>query len=509
MQQYYEVPSLDLTVRKSVIDGVVQRVLMESGIEKPDIVYVDAFNTAHQPDSTLGEETGVEYAATERIYVEVSDERDEMSRINRNVGMGNEVPFFKNDVDQVRAWAVRSKYKATVTFRRNAESPDELQRWVNRLNSLIDMGRFTLVTEAEAYYYIPKGVLRLLNETYKASEVRVPKFAAFVDYLKAYFHPAVFVAGNVAGGQATMAVRWSPTRMEVVYESELPTWDKEENHYESTFSITFEYERPEEVACVYPYIINQTALPDEYQPQIDPPWMENEDDVERSMPQKQFDGTWWDNEARQLVQLPYLLCPTEQFHRTHTPLERIAVPIFGTDVAFGEENMSNPVVCTTDDLPYVWNPELLPYIEHCRAIDPTGMTGVFRMEMFEEGARIEPSLYHWEGEEFSLKREMDVTKNYFLTERVIFDWRNIDLWPLNRYPKAAEILVKWLFPKLDTPDWWWDLPSLPPSVWDEIKKETHNVPPGTEKGIFLTVFNTTIIAIRGVSDANSEEEGGH
>ena len=103
MQQYYEVPSLDLTVRKSVIDGVVERVLMESGIEKPDIVYVDSFNTAHQPDSTLGEETNPEYASTERIYVEVSDERDEMSRINRNVGMGNEIPFFKNDVDQVKA----------------------------------------------------------------------------------------------------------------------------------------------------------------------------------------------------------------------------------------------------------------------------------------------------------------------------------------------------------------------------------------------------------------------
>lgn len=506
MQQYYEVSSLDLTVRKSVIDGVVERVLMESGIEKPDIVYVDSFNTAHQPDSTLGEETNPEYASTERIYVEVSDERDEMSRINRNVGMGNEIPFFLNEVDQVKAWAVRSKYKATVTFRRNAESPDELQRWINRLNSLIDMGRFTLVTEAEAYYYIPKGVLRLLNETYKAAEARVPKFEKFVDYLKAYFHPSVFVAGNVAGGQATLAVRWSPVRMEVVYDTQLPTWDKDENHYESTFTVQFDYERPEEVACVYPYIINQTPLPDEYQPQIDPPWMENEEQVERSPQQKQFDGTWWDNEATQLIILPYLLCPKEQFHRTHTPIERIALPIFGTDVCFGEENMSSPVVCTTDDLPYVWNPVLLPYIEHCRIIDPTGQRGVFRMEMFENGARIEPQFYHWEGEEFSLRnRDIDVTKNYFLTERVIYDWRGMDMFPLSRYPKAAELLVKWLFPKWDTPDWWWELPVLPPSVWDEIEKQT--VKP--EKGTYLTVFNTSIIAIRGVSDAASEGEGGH
>lgn len=505
MQQYFEVSSLDTTVRKAVVDGIVQRVLNESGIEEPDVVYLDAFNTAHQPDSTLGEETNVEYASTQRVYVEVEEERDEMARINRQLGMGNEIPFFNNPVDQVKAWPIRTNYKVHITLRRNSQSQDELLRWTNRLNSLIDMGRYSLVTEAEAYYFIPKPLLKLLNETYIASETRVPKYASFAEYLKAYVHPSVFVTGNVAGGQASLAVRFSPTRLEVVYDVTPPTWDKDEKHYEATFTIDFEYQKPEEVGCAYPYIINQTPLPDEYQPEIDPPWMANEESVERSDQQKEFDGTWWDNESRKLIRLPYLLCPAEQFHRVHTPLERIALPIFGTDVCFGEDNMDNPVVCTTDDLPYVWNPVLLPYIEHCRTIDPTGQRGVFRMELFENGILVQPSAYHWEGNEFSLKHTIDVTKGYFLTERVIYDWRGMDMWPLQRYPKAAELLIKWLFPDWDTPDWWWDLPVLPPNVWDEIEKQT--VRP--EKGLFLTVFNTTIIAIRGVSDVTSEGEGGH
>lgn len=500
MQQYFELSSLDLTVRKAVLDGIIFRVLNESGIDSPDVVYLDTFNTAHQPDSTLGEETNVEYESNERVYVEVEEERDEMARINRAVGMGNEIPFFNNLQDQIRAWPIRTNYKVQITFTRNSQSPDELLRWTNRLNSLIDMGRYSAVTESEAYFFIPKELLKLLNAAYVASETRVPKYTKFVEYLQAYFDNRVFPAGNVAGGQATLAVRYSPTRVEVVYDVIPPTWNKEDKHYEAKLTVNFEYQKPEEVCCVYPYIINQTPLPEEYQPQIDPPWLANEEEVARSEQQTQFDGTWWSNESRQLISLPYLLCPTEQFHRAHSPIKPKALPIFASDVCFGEDNMSNPVVCTVDDLPYQWNPVLIPYIEHCRAIDPTGQRGVFRMEMFEEGLLIEPRLYHWEGDEFSLTREMDVSKGYMLTESVIYDWRGMDMWPLQKYPKAAELLIKWLFPSWDTPDWWWELPTLPPGVWEEIEDKTVML----DKKVYLTVFNTSILAIRGANDAASE-----
>ena len=115
--------------------------------------------------------------------------------------------------------------------------------------------------------------------------------------------------------------------------------------------------------------------------------------------------------------------------------------MFGTDVAFGEENMIDPEVCSIDDLPYVWNADVVPYIEHCRTIDPTGQTGIIRMELFENGQIIEPRFYHWENGVFSLRnREVHVEKAYYLTESAIHDWRNLDLWPLHLYPKAAKVL---------------------------------------------------------------------
>ncbi|AWN08932.1 hypothetical protein MLDJOKPK_00103 [Salmonella phage SPAsTU] len=504
MQQYFEIPSLDKTMRKAVVDGVVERVLNESGIDRAAVVYMDSFNTAHQPGSTLGDETPVDYAAPNRVYVEVEEERDEMARINRQVGLAAELPFFHNTDDQVRAAPVRVMYNVTVTFRRVGPSRDELLRWTNRLDSLVDMGRYSTMTESEAYYLIPKPALKLLNECYIAAGTRVPKYDDFKDYLKAHFAPEVFTTGNVAGGQNTLAVRYSPTRVETVYDVVSPTWDKDENHYEATFVVRFSYQRPEEIVVSYPYIINQTPLPDVWWPQIDPPWVSNEEDVARHQQQANLDGTWWINESHRFIRLPYLLCPYEQFERTHSPLKDKLVTVFGTDVGFGEENMSNPEICNVTDLPYVWNPELIPYIEHCRTIDPTGQTGIIRMELFEEGQIIEPRFYHWEDGVFSLRnRDVKVNKAYFLTESAIADWRGLDLFPLNLYPKAAKVLIEWLFPKWACPDWWWDLPVLPPSVIDDIDK----LIPNPDKRILLTVFNSSIIAIRGTDNAPGEEVG--
>ena len=108
MQQYFEIPSLDATIRKPIIDGVIQRVLNESGIDTAAVVFLDEFNSAHQPDSTLGDGTDVEYSSPEKVYVEVEEERDEWARINRQVGQQAEPYFFENRVDQVRAWPVRT-----------------------------------------------------------------------------------------------------------------------------------------------------------------------------------------------------------------------------------------------------------------------------------------------------------------------------------------------------------------------------------------------------------------
>ncbi|QXO09498.1 hypothetical protein pEaSNUABM11_00074 [Erwinia phage pEa_SNUABM_11] len=500
MQQYFEIPSLDQTIRKAIVDGIVQRALNESGIAKAEIIYNDErFKTTHQVGSTEGEETTAAYAGTDRAYIGVVEERDEYSRINRQIGLNVNIPFFANKQDQVYAACGTCGYNVTITITRHNQSQDELHRWVNRLDALQDMGRYSLMAESEAYYLIPKPALQLLNACWVAAETRVPTHETFADYLNEYFGDEVTRVANVAGGQESLAVRFAPTRVELVYGTESPEWDKDENHYEASFTIKFYYQPPEEIVISYPYIINQTPMPDVWWPDIDGPWVSNEEFVRRSQQQMQQDATWWVNEKRALIQLPYLMCPIEQFHRLHYPSKATVLPVFGTDVAFDEDNMLDPVVFDVDDLPYRWNDALLPYINHCRRIDRTGMTGMFRFLAFEEGALIEPRLYYWDGDKFQLKRRQSVEKNYFVLETVVSDWRGIDLWPLHLYPKAAEVLIKWLFPDWDTPDWWWDLPRLPPSVIDKIPRDKLK-----DRDYYLTVFNTGILTIKGEQHAEVE-----
>ncbi|MCT7476058.1 hypothetical protein N5V81_13825 [Escherichia coli] len=48
----------------------------------------------------------MDYSAPNRVYAEVEEERDERARINRQVGLAAEIPFFHNPEDQVRcSWS--------------------------------------------------------------------------------------------------------------------------------------------------------------------------------------------------------------------------------------------------------------------------------------------------------------------------------------------------------------------------------------------------------------------
>ena len=78
MIQYYEIPSVLTTVRKAVLDGVIQRVLDESGIAPRDVIFTDPqFENAHQVGATLGDPVVATHAGSSKVYVEVQEERDE------------------------------------------------------------------------------------------------------------------------------------------------------------------------------------------------------------------------------------------------------------------------------------------------------------------------------------------------------------------------------------------------------------------------------------------------
>ena len=496
MIQYYEIPSIDVTVRKAVMDGIIQRVLNESGCNPRDVIFTDPqYENAHQVGSTLGDPVIATHAGSSKTYVEVQEERDEFSRINTVPGFDRQTPFFHMKTDDVAAQPVMVRYNVTITMRRNSPSGDELYRWYNRLNSLLDMGRFSLMTEAEAYYFIPRECVTLLAACYNAAQTRKKVFPDFKAYLKEGFNDAVFTTDSQAGNSKHLAVRYSPTRIQVVYDPIEPYPNKEETNYEAMLVIRFSYQCPETVMVSYPHIINQTPLEEQYFPQTDPAWMSNEEGVSRSLIQTLEDATVYNNFARILIRLPYSLCPIEQTHAIHYPDRDKELMIFASDIVFDEDNMTDSLILTTDALDYEWNPYIREYVEYCRKIDPTGQNCLFKFRLFEHGAMVSPSRLRWENNALFLKGDVKLEKKYFVTESVRSDWRGIDLYPLRLFPKALLWLIYWLFPNVSIPDEWWDAEKIPPSIWDKIEEETQK--PNKENLVGpITVLNTTIMAVR-------------
>jgi len=494
--QYYELPSVLTTVRKAVLDGVIARVLNESGLGTMEVIFTDPhYDNAHQVGATIGDQVAVSHSGSSKIYVEVQEERDEYSRINTVPGYDRQTPFFSIPTDDVAAQPIMTRYNVTITLRRNSPSPDELSRWVSRLNALLDMGRFSLMTEAEGYYIVPKACIELLAACYNAANTRKRDYASFKEYVRAGLSKDAFSISSQTGTLNDLAIRYSPTRIQVVYDPIDPYPVKEDTNWEAMLVVRFTYQCPEQVMVSYPHIINQTPLEDRYLPQTDPAWMSNEEGVARSVIQTLEDATIYNNFARILIKLPYSLCPIEQTHAIHYPDRDKELMVFASDIVFDEDNMTDALVLDTKSLNYEWNPYIKEYIDYCRRIDPSGQNCLFKFRLFQHGVPVENKRLFWTGDLLNLRGDVILEKKYFVTESVRSDWRGIDLYPLQLFPKALMWLIAWLFPSWDFPEEWWELERVPPSVVDKIKDALQ--PQNTGKLVSpVTVLNTTVMVVK-------------
>ena len=95
----------------------------------------------------------------------------------------------------------------------------------------------------------------------------------------------------------------------------------------------------------------------------------------------------------------------------------------------------------------------------------------------------------------SLNADIVLEKRYIVTESVRSDWRGIDLYPLQKFPKALLWLLAWLFPQYDFPPEWWELEKIPPSILDKIQEETQKPNKVNLVGP-VTVLNSTVFVVR-------------
>ena len=236
MMQYFEVASVDVSLRKAMLDGVVNKLLQESGVSDAEVVFAgDDDDTQAQPESRVGHQQELTFGASNKVYVDFTETRNDDNRHARGVGLNREVPVFYDHKRNIQLQPVMTQYDVEMTLRRNSRSKDKLQRWLNRLNSLLDMGRASTVIDVEAYYFIPMPALELLHACWEAINTMEPQYDTYKDYLKTYLHKSVTVLSAQTGKQKRLAARFNATRVEVVYDTSPITKERNElNHQAET-----------------------------------------------------------------------------------------------------------------------------------------------------------------------------------------------------------------------------------------------------------------------------------
>lgn len=496
MLQYFEIPSIDATVRKNIIDAIVEKVLINSGVKESELLYLDEdINTSRQPGTQLGEVSNFSYGQGERTLVEVTEEPDEMERVVRGVGLNRQVPFFHDKKFNVRVAPIMRRHDVEVTITRNSPSKEKLQRWCNRINSLIDMGQYTLITDAEFFYIIPTEALALLKDCHTALSQRLDNPPTLGDYLKDGFLAAVTKTTNVAGSKASLAVRHTATRIEVIYDLDGPKKEKQEVGYSAVLRINFSYEKPMEVCARHPVALNQSMIDSKWLPTFEPPYLSNEVGVSKSDIQHALD--YVANYYHNTLKLPWLLTGEENYLAIQVPNRDSTTVIFGSDIIFGEDNMFKPDVVGLVDLPFELNQAILDYIFDCIAKDPHGKNCIFQIRFYKDGIPFPLEAGSWDSEGYwTFDGDIELSSNYYYTITFLNNWRYLDtdmLHILRHHPKVVKIIFEWWFKNkvleidVDKRVSW-------PLMEKVITAMTRNV--GDSITTPITVLNSTIITFR-------------
>ena len=494
MMQYFEVSSIDNSLRKAVLDGVVNKLLQESGVTSSEIVYSDDDNdTRAQAGSRIGTDRGVSYGVNGKTMVEFNEERNDDNRHARGIGLNRELPIFWDKATGTQLQPNMTQYDVELTVVRNSPSKDILQRWVNRLNSLLDMGRASTVFDVESFYYIPMPSIELLHAVWTAVNGAGVKYPTFTDYLKAHLHRSVTTTSGQSGGQKRLAGRINLTRIEVVYDTTSPSRDKNESQFSAQLQVRFSYWRPDEVQCWYPTSIRQTLIAEKWREQPEPTYLSNDELVEMSNVQHSYDelAAWG------VIRLPVWEGGKDTANKVIPNRPNAEAPIWGVDVVFPEPDSSgNNDILGWDDLPITWDDSVQDYIDTCIEKDPSGKNCVINFVIYINGHPCSPDELEWINGRLVLKINIDIEVTYYLTYRFILDWRQMvydDLLLLRDHADALNKIMDWVMP--DKPK-----PGLLPSGkvdWEDFDKVVNDFTPETVTDAFwCRAVNTTIMTFK-------------
>lgn len=261
------IPETIESVTRPVMLDVVRQVMKITGISaEVNIVFPGSTNETIQLNSALStrnKDDPNKFAHNDKITIEVS-EIDDPDRVqNEPVFAPGNLLIFEDPPLDVVMKPVYSGQLVTINFRYRANSQNLAIKWRDALKAKISQRRDLNVHDVTYAYGIPPEFLLILEEIHRMREAVAGYGDSFDKYFADKRHPRITMVTNQNGSASLWTMPETQSRIIGWFDFDLPEEGSKEdkaNTWTTSFSYKFRYDRPTQIAMMYPLVIHNQVL---------------------------------------------------------------------------------------------------------------------------------------------------------------------------------------------------------------------------------------------------------
>ena len=377
MRMTRSLSSIDASIRKSLYDSVIQHILELAKFPKSiPVVYGEELNNILQPGSETGEQSDVVIGSDRRVKVDVEEMRSQAGKHSRHLSGHIEEYIYHEPRYGIYIYPIVAEYETTFNLQFRSHSKSEI---VNVMNGLIirqDGGNHSFMTGGEYFYYIPKEMFSVIIDLYTVASVEDKELPEMSDYLLSNLAEWVTVTMDQSGKQGQFTARREVSGIQLIITSEDLKTDKNDKYYTIDINVKFTHERPTDIQVEFPLYATGVALPEQYHPQNDSPWI-----VERTGHKNGLIESADDIVSDVYFTYPYLY--TGEFIGG---VGSNVAQLFASDIC---PSVGNTKLLSIYELPFGFTGATIDYLRDMQRQDPSMVNSVIQLGLYIDGVRVE------------------------------------------------------------------------------------------------------------------------
>ena len=269
------VPDQDKTITRVVGLDVIRHVCRETGIDqsRTAIYYPGQDNQAYQPGSSIGAdslENELKPDTFNQLSIEVEEDQDITFMNSTNVfSPENLFTFQDTDLDiSIRPSYAVMNLNVVVQYR--TRDKNGAYRWRDEIRQKISAGKMTYFHDISYSYFLPPQYWTILKALYDLREAQAGYGQTWEDYLAQYLTGNATIQVGLDGQNAVRVIRETQGRLLGWFDFEGQPEHGGRDGIGDTWTISFtyhlQYNKPTTSVMVYPIVIHNQLLDQQYRP---------------------------------------------------------------------------------------------------------------------------------------------------------------------------------------------------------------------------------------------------